>query len=145
MQTDMRLTTKPGEMVIFLGENGTDHEREEASKILKVGEKYQVRGVEVGGWISRVRIGQRWFNTVMFANVEFPKSASPSAPPSATDIPYDIMHVARSVLSDHRKEPDAGCQNAEAMTNLIARAILAERQECVRLASERYRLMVRRA
>lgn len=67
----MRLDTKPGEFVTFTGENGYPGENLDARMRLKIGEKYEVENMEVGGFSSSVKLFDvGWFNTVMFENVE---------------------------------------------------------------------------
>lgn len=64
----MRLDTRPGETVRFLGKNGYDFELAEALEVLTPGALYTVRSVEVGPWSSVVVLDEGSFNTVMFAN-----------------------------------------------------------------------------
>ena len=77
----MRLNTRAGDKVIFLGINGYDSEREAALKKLEVGKAYTVRTVNVGDWSSRVLLDEGWFNTVMFANVSDELAEKQAEPP----------------------------------------------------------------
>lgn len=66
----MRLNTKKGSKVRFLGRNGYDHQLEKAMSTLVVGAEYEVLGLEVGGWSSTVILEPGRFNSVMFENVD---------------------------------------------------------------------------
>lgn len=71
MTTDtMRLDTKPGERIRFTGEGGFAAQNTHAREILTIGEEYYVLEVEVGGWMSYVRIPEGKFNTVLFENCD---------------------------------------------------------------------------
>lgn len=59
--------------VRFLNKNGCDSERAEARSLMEPGTICTVRCVEVEDWRSEVCFEEyphRWFNTVMFENVE---------------------------------------------------------------------------
>lgn len=65
----MDIYTKPGRKVTFTGRNGHDSENARANEILKVGESYTVRHIDVRDWISYVELSEfpnQTFNTVMF-------------------------------------------------------------------------------
>lgn len=52
--------------------SGLEHEREEASKLLKAGVIYEVEGVEVGGFSSKIELKEfpgKKFNSVFFRRV----------------------------------------------------------------------------
>lgn len=66
----MRLDTKPGERVRFLGRNGYDAQLKAALAALTVGAEYEVLAVEVGAWESHVALPEGRFNTVMFVNAD---------------------------------------------------------------------------
>ena len=66
----MRLDTKPGEMVRFLGKNGYEGELTRAKDMLEVGQLYEVASMSVGGFRSSVTLKDGGsFNSVMFENV----------------------------------------------------------------------------
>ena len=66
----MRLTTEPGEKVLFTGKNGTDYDQAVAQSLLTIGEVYTVRALNVGNWHSEVFFEGLFvgFNSVMFDN-----------------------------------------------------------------------------
>ena len=67
----MDICTADGEQVIFGNYNGLDWQREEAAKVLKEGESYTVKSVDVGSWSSTVELVEvpgLHFNSVMFYN-----------------------------------------------------------------------------
>ena len=67
----MRITTKPGEMIVFIGRNGTDYDLERARGVLTPGRSYTVKKTVIGGFRSTVEIEEhpgKEFNTVMFTN-----------------------------------------------------------------------------
>lgn len=66
----MKLYTKKGAKVRFIGKNGYPAELERAMGILEVGGEYEVLGMDVGGWSSSVRLSGGCFNSVMFENVD---------------------------------------------------------------------------
>lgn len=53
-------------------DNGREHEREEARKILGAGTAYEVESVEIGGWRSEIKLREfpgKKFNSVFFRRV----------------------------------------------------------------------------
>lgn len=69
----MNIYSQPGTKVIFLDKNGTDSDRENAERILKVGQIYTVKSINVQSWISYVTLKEvpnRMFNSVMFENTD---------------------------------------------------------------------------
>lgn len=66
----MGIHAAPGTSVIYTGFNGYDSDREYAEKFLKVGHRYTVSHIEIGGWSSDVELEEvpgKKFNTVHFA------------------------------------------------------------------------------
>jgi hypothetical protein len=61
--------TPPPGYAIFLGKNGYDHEREEALKILIVGQAYKVKEIHIGQSSTKYYLEDvpSFFNSVMFA------------------------------------------------------------------------------
>lgn len=68
----MRLTSRPGDKVRFLNENGLDAERVHASRVLDSATAYTVKSLNIGGFSSTVELDEvpGRFNTVMFANID---------------------------------------------------------------------------
>ena len=58
----------PGEKVMFLNENGYDHQRQQASRIFEVGQVLTVEEVNIGSFISTYKFKnhKNYYNTVMF-------------------------------------------------------------------------------
>lgn len=68
----MDIYSPPGTKVTFLDVNGTEFDRAEAEKILKVGQVYTIVDIDVGSWRSDIileEIPNKTFNSVMFDNV----------------------------------------------------------------------------
>lgn len=65
----MNIFCEPGHKVVYLAENGHDHELAVANTVLSKGETYTVKDVDVHNYVSYVEFvevpGQR-FNTVQF-------------------------------------------------------------------------------
>lgn len=70
----MNIYAKEGDKVVFLNENGYDHEPEYARECgLVEGETYTVECTEVGGWRTEVYLQEfpgKSFNSVMFRDAE---------------------------------------------------------------------------
>ena len=67
----MNIYTKPGERVIFTGENGFELSLARARNLLVVGCSYEIIRVDVGDFISTIELkgySGEAFNTVMFRN-----------------------------------------------------------------------------
>lgn len=64
------LYTPHGAKIRYTGEGGYDYQREAADKIFEVGQVLTVEGMEVGSWSSSVKIDGKWYNTVMFENID---------------------------------------------------------------------------
>jgi hypothetical protein len=64
----------PGDVVIYTGKNGHDHDKVHADKYLFTGNKYRVAWVDVGSWHSDVWLegfdDKIYFNSVHFENHE---------------------------------------------------------------------------
>ena len=70
----MDIYSKPGTKVTYLGRNGYDYQRENADKVLKVGQIYTVKSIDVHSCKSYVKfeeIPDQTFNSVMFDHVRF--------------------------------------------------------------------------
>ena len=68
----MDIYSSIGTKVTFLNRNGTDFDRVEAEKILKIGEVYTIANIDVRDYISYVTLEEvpgKTFNSVMFDNV----------------------------------------------------------------------------
>ena len=68
----MDIYSRPGTKVVYLGENGYDSQRETANKILKVGQAYIVKNIDVGdsySYVALEEVPNQTFNTVMFDNI----------------------------------------------------------------------------
>ena len=68
----MDIYSPQGTKVTFLDRNGTEYDRAEAERILKVGQVYTIDSIEVQDWISYIKLEEmpdRTFNSVMFDNV----------------------------------------------------------------------------
>ncbi|MHA2280289.1 MAG: hypothetical protein ACXAC5_05515 [Promethearchaeota archaeon] len=68
----MDIYSPPGTKVTFLDRNGTELDRAEAERILKVGQIYIIESINVGSWRSDVtleEIPNKTFNSVMFDNI----------------------------------------------------------------------------
>jgi len=68
----MDIYSSIGTKVTFLDRNGTEFDRIEAEKILKVGEIYTIADIEIHDWISYVTLEEvqgKTFNSVMFDNL----------------------------------------------------------------------------
>lgn len=50
------------------------------------------------------------------------------------EIPDDIVSTVREIFAAHRREDGSGCQNVEAMKDLVSAALVAERNRCVKIA-----------
>lgn len=63
---------KNGSLVRFLGKNGHDHELTEALELLEVGRVYEVESIDIGGWVSYLKLKDiaTTFNSVMFEDVQ---------------------------------------------------------------------------
>jgi hypothetical protein len=69
----MDIYSPEGTKVTFLDRNGTDFDRVEAEKILKVGQVYTIKSIEVYDWVSYVTLEEvpdKTFNSVMFDNLK---------------------------------------------------------------------------
>lgn len=66
----MDIYARPGSKVIFLGEGGTEYDRNDARNWLKVGWEYTVERVNIGNFRSSVALEgiPGSFNTVMFSD-----------------------------------------------------------------------------
>lgn len=69
----MALDTPVGARIRFRASGGYPMELERAKQVLSEFETYKVLDMAVGGFSSRVRIKEGWFNTVMFANLPEPE------------------------------------------------------------------------
>lgn len=69
----MALDTPVGSKIRFRAAGGYPMELERAKQVLSEFETYEVLDLNVGGFSSRVRIREGWFNTVMFANLPEPE------------------------------------------------------------------------
>ena len=58
----------PGEKVMFLNENGYDHQRQQASRIFEVGQVLVVEETNIGSFSSTYKFKnhKNHYNTVMF-------------------------------------------------------------------------------
>lgn len=68
----MNIYSKRGTKIVFIGENGYDHDKASAKEILKVGQEYTVQSIDVRSCISYVILEEfqnKTFNTVMFDEV----------------------------------------------------------------------------
>ena len=68
----MDIYSEPGTKIVFIDKNGTNFDRAEAEKILKVGQIYTVSKIDINSWISYVTLEEvpdRTFNSVMFDNI----------------------------------------------------------------------------
>ena len=75
----MALDTPIGSRIRFMNSGGYPSELEAARKKLDMQSEYEVLEISVGGFSSRVRISEGWFNTVLFENVAEPEpSGSPA-------------------------------------------------------------------
>ncbi len=62
-----------GDRFLFKNENGHDHEREHAAKVLTQGRVYTLKQMDIGGWSSQFELFEhegKWFNHVMFDKVK---------------------------------------------------------------------------
>lgn len=55
-----------------------------------------------------------------------------------TKIPQDVMKAAASVIEKHRATDGSALKRSDAMIEYIARAILAERERCAKVAEGLY-------
>ena len=91
----MRLDTKPGESVYFLGRNGYDFQLAAAKKVFKPGLQYTVSSIEVGcssSTVSFVGDEDRKWNTVMFANIDTYIESAMNAEPEEVEPEKTPMH-----------------------------------------------------
>jgi len=67
----MDIYSVSGTKVMFLDKNGSDYDRVEAEKVLKVGQIYTIVDIQVSSWISHVKLEEvsGRFNSVMFDNI----------------------------------------------------------------------------
>lgn len=64
----MSLHSRPGDIVVFDGQGGYDHEVSEAKAFLELGKCYEVESISIGSWSSVVWVKgfNTGFNTVLF-------------------------------------------------------------------------------
>ena len=69
----MDIYSKPGTKVRYLSKNGYDGQRQAADLIFTKGQILTVKNIDVDSWSSSVEFEElrnKWFNTVMFENIE---------------------------------------------------------------------------
>lgn len=104
--TDMNIYANKGDKVIFTGKNGTDHDKEYATKKgLKVGATYTIESTDVGGWHTTVylqEVPNASFNSVMFMD----HPTAPKAPPPPSTAEYRITRVGNLMTRSGSKTLD---------------------------------------
>jgi hypothetical protein len=94
---------QPGDLMMFLGENGYQAEREVAMKLLDVGASYKVEQCDVGAWHHSIKFEgiDRWFNGVMFSrNVDLSVTSDCSGADTKSDGPDMTMRCCGQHAED---------------------------------------------
>jgi hypothetical protein len=100
-------TYRPNERVIFAHpQNGNSYDQEQAEKLLKVGQIYTARKVEVGGWhtdVTLAEIPDKQFNSVLFDSLYEKEELTQAAD--------TFVEVAVNLIEQAAKLPDEGRAN----------------------------------
>jgi hypothetical protein len=113
---------KPGDKMRFLGKNGYDFQREQALRVMTVGDVFTVHSISVGESSHSIvfrEIGGNW-NGVMFEWLNAP-AASPSPTSPADDVAGLIDRAEQLAASLNRGSADIVLELAAALSRLQAR------------------------